>query len=183
MPPFLLFLLAVVVVTALGGCGSVRENLGLGRQPPNEFLVVDRPSLAVPPNFSLRPPGTQGGSPQDIDLTKRAAQLAFGPDAGATPAPALAGGSSLEAQLIEKAGQPEGNIRATIDRESTDLVESNKRFVDYILNWRGNRQPPAAVVDPALEKERITTNVEQKKPLNEGGTPIIERKQGGFLGL
>ncbi|MBM3507404.1 MAG: DUF3035 domain-containing protein, partial [Alphaproteobacteria bacterium] len=40
----------------LGGCSNVRESLGLVRQSPDEFTVVTKSPLVLPPDFGLRPP-------------------------------------------------------------------------------------------------------------------------------
>ncbi|KJS38300.1 MAG: hypothetical protein VR70_10355, partial [Rhodospirillaceae bacterium BRH_c57] len=45
------------LAATLSGCGGgVKETLGLNRQAPDEFQVVSRPPLAIPPEFKLRPP-------------------------------------------------------------------------------------------------------------------------------
>ena len=56
-----------VVAAALVGCGGVRDQLGLTKKPPDEFTVVSKPPLVIPPNFNLRPPltgTTATGEPQ-----------------------------------------------------------------------------------------------------------------------
>ena len=53
---------AAFLMTALAGltaCDGVRESLGLTRHTPDESLVVARPTLTLPPDFDLRPPGTE----------------------------------------------------------------------------------------------------------------------------
>ena len=64
-----LLVLAVTAV-ALSACGSVREDLGLGRSPPDEFAVIDRPPLSMPPDFSLRPPTPGAPRPQETDPSR-----------------------------------------------------------------------------------------------------------------
>jgi hypothetical protein len=46
---------------ALAGCasGEVRETLGINRTAPDEFVIVSRPPLSVPPEFSLIPPDSE----------------------------------------------------------------------------------------------------------------------------
>ena len=43
---------------ALASCetNDVRDSLGLNRSAPDEFVVVSRPALSVPPDFTLVPP-------------------------------------------------------------------------------------------------------------------------------
>ena len=50
-------------MTALAGCsGSVQESLGLGKRQPDEFQVVRRAPLVLPPDFNLRPPEPGAGA-------------------------------------------------------------------------------------------------------------------------
>ena len=45
---------------ALAACDSntVKDTLGLERTAPDEYRVVSRPPLSVPPDFTMRPPTT-----------------------------------------------------------------------------------------------------------------------------
>ena len=49
----------VAVAMGLTACQGVRESLGLTRRAPDERLVVARPTLTLPPDYDLRPPGTE----------------------------------------------------------------------------------------------------------------------------
>ena len=50
-------LLTVAALTlAVSACGGFREQLGLEKQSPDEFRVVSRAPLTLPPDYSLRPP-------------------------------------------------------------------------------------------------------------------------------
>jgi hypothetical protein len=179
--PFLLSMLALPLL--LSGCGGAREALGLGRAQPDEFAVVDRPPLALPPDFSLKPPTPGVSRPQEIDMNRRAEQVVFNTsDAPKTTDSKPVG---LEQMLLQKAGAEtvEPGIRATLDREAGDLVVSNNRFIDHLLWWKGENLPPAAVVDAPEERKRIEANKAEGKPADDGATPIIERKKSGLLGL
>ena len=47
-------------LAALAGCsGTVQEKLGLGKRAPDEFQVVRRAPLILPPDYSLRPPAAR----------------------------------------------------------------------------------------------------------------------------
>jgi hypothetical protein len=96
----------------IGGCaqGSVQDALGMGKRSPDEFAVVRRAPLIVPPDFELRPP--EPGAPRPnigrtsdqarVALTgnqaepSTAAQVLAGatpPAAGQTGAPGLTAGT------------------------------------------------------------------------------------------
>ncbi|MBX6322260.1 MAG: DUF3035 domain-containing protein [Rhodospirillaceae bacterium] len=89
---------ATALAVALGGCQGIRESLGVGKHPPDEFQVVSRAPLSMPPDFNLRPP--QPGAPRPQEGTPRdqaesalfgsgeASADAAGQDPVVTPAPA-----------------------------------------------------------------------------------------------
>jgi hypothetical protein len=92
----------MLALLPVGGCaqGSVQEALGMSKRAPDEFAVVKRAPLIVPPDFELRPP--EPGAPRpNIGRTSDQARVALtrnpaAPDptaqvlAGATP-PTMAG--------------------------------------------------------------------------------------------
>jgi len=53
--------LVVVVVAAslVGGCSGIGRALGFSKRPPDEFEVLARAPLVVPPDFNLRPPAEE----------------------------------------------------------------------------------------------------------------------------
>lgn len=54
------------LVLALTACETteVRDTLGLTRRAPDEFVVVSRPALSVPPEFALVPPDPNATGPR-----------------------------------------------------------------------------------------------------------------------
>ncbi|MDD3288561.1 MAG: DUF3035 domain-containing protein [Alphaproteobacteria bacterium] len=172
-------IISLGLVMALAGCGA-SEALGLGRNAPDEFSVVDRPPLSLPPDFSLRPPQPGAPRPQEVDMTKRASAVVFGSESK------LEGGeqSGAEKALLEGAGaaKAEAGIRDIVDREASQKVAGSEHLVDELLWWR-TKQPPAATVDAVAEKERLKEVKEQGEPVNKGPTPVIEKQKRGLLGL
>ncbi|HYE00408.1 MAG TPA: DUF3035 domain-containing protein [Alphaproteobacteria bacterium] len=160
----------------LSGCGSVRQSLGLEKTVPDEFAVVSRPPLSMPPDYSLRPPRPGASGPGQPAARDVAAATVFG-SARAPNAP-VAIGTAGESTLLglAGAGRADPNIRTTIDREATQLAVADTTIVDSIIFWR--KPPPAGdVVDPAAEAARIRANQAQGKPVTEGTTPVIVRKR------
>ena len=55
-------LVSSVVLTAaiaLTGCSTISSTLGLERHIPDESQVTVHPALTLPPDFNLKPPGTE----------------------------------------------------------------------------------------------------------------------------
>ncbi len=184
MKPRLLIL--PLALFALAACGEVREDLGLGRSVPDEFAVVDRPPLSMPPDFGLRPPKPGAPRPQDIDQTQRASEVLFAGtgDQPITPVKTDATPSDAEKNLIEATGaeKADPNIRSTVDREAAQKVVGNEHLVMDLLWWR-KEEKPMTTVDAPAEAERIKEAKDKGEALNAGATPVIERQKSGFLGL
>lgn len=181
-----LTLLLGLAVIGLSACGSVSESLGLGRAPPDEFAVVDRPPLSMPPDFGLRPPKPGAPRPQEVDMKERASATLFGPSSKAQPvgAPDASDFSGGEKALLEASGADKANpdIRNTIDRETSQKVSGSEHLIDDLLFWR-KTTPEGTVVNAPEEAERIRKAKEKGEAVNQGATPVIEKKKSGWLGL
>ncbi len=56
----------LVASTALVGCQSTKQALGMTKVVPDEFRVVSMAPLVVPPDYSLRPPAPGEPRPQEL---------------------------------------------------------------------------------------------------------------------
>lgn len=64
-PLYALVLVLPLVALITTGCQKTKRVFGMQKNPPNEFAVMQRAPLEVPPDFSLRPPRPGAGRPQD----------------------------------------------------------------------------------------------------------------------
>jgi hypothetical protein len=166
---------------SLTACGDIRDDLGLGRSAPDEFAVVDRAPLSVPPDFTLRPPQPGAPRPQEVDPSQRASDVVFGEDSGSFTDKRQ---SSAERELMTMSGavKADPNIREVVDKEAAQRVVGNEHLVDQLLWWR-KQSPSGTTVNAAAEAARIKAAKEKGLPLNKGATPVIERQKSGWLGL
>jgi hypothetical protein len=84
--------ISLALLTALGGCSGMSRALGGGKRPPDEFTVVGRAPLVVPPDYNLMPPKDAKPDEQrkaDVDPRKMAMEALF--PAGRTDVPAAHG--------------------------------------------------------------------------------------------
>jgi hypothetical protein len=175
-------LLTLGLCASLVGCGeSITESLGLGRNPPDEFAVVDRPSLALPPDFSLKPPKPGAPRPQEINMRERATTVLFG---DAVLSDKTSDKSSGEKALLDAAGagRAEPGIRQMVDKEASEKVVTSQRLIDELLWWR-TPEAPATTVDAAGERDRLKQAAEKGEAINQTPTPVIEKKKRGWLGM
>jgi hypothetical protein len=139
---------------ALGGCGgTVQERLGMGKRAPDEFQVVRRAPLVIPPNYDLRPP-EPGAAPVQQDPAAQAQGLLTGQ---ATSAVAAGPQSAGEVALVQRSPvQARPGIRETLLAENLDLVNLDQGRFLFILNFQQRaRMPQEPVIDPVAETRRL----------------------------
>lgn len=179
-----LFLIALIA--PLGACDALRTAAGLDRTAPDEFTVISRAPLDLPPDFSLRPPQAGALRPQDVTPTQQARQTVFRSnsekDSAASQAAARGNRSAGEMALLKQAGAgaAEPNIRQLVNQENSKLLESDRSFVDRLIFWQKAEQPGNAI-DPTKEAQRLRENAALGKPPTEGESPTIERKKRALL--
>ena len=174
--------LFVLAVTLIGCSGQVGEIIDLSRSTPDEFAVVKRKPLTVPPDFGLRPPEESDRDSQVAlyDTRAEAQNVLFG---NTTPKPvALASLDPTDTAFLDQAGSAEPGIRRLIEQESTDLIHADRNFVQDLLRDLLPKDPPGKVIDPVEAERRVRETVvlsQQKKPPSKA--IIIERNtNSGF---
>ena len=171
---------AVTLAVGLGACEGIKDQLGFGKKAPDEFAVVTKAPLVMPPDFTLRPP-RPGAEPTQEPPTRQLARDAL-----------VGRGSSIladrnlsspgESALSSKAGatNADASIRDVINRETTQLVSKDKSFADALIFWR-KPDPSGSVVDAEKEVQRLRENAAIGKTPTEGEVPVIKRKRKGLL--
>lgn len=175
-------LAGLALAVGLAGCGSLSEKLGFGKQSPDEFTVVKRAPLVLPPNYNLRPPQPGAPRPQEKEPTERARSALLNSAGGESRPQTGEQASAGEAALLRTAhaDAADPDIREKIERETTALVAKNESFTDRLLFWR-EPQPQGEIVDPAKEASRIRENQATGRPVVEGTTPVIRHRKRGLL--
>lgn len=142
---------------------------------PNEFLVVAKPPLTVPPEYNLRPPAPGQARPQELSPEAQARVAVFGVDFGQSA-------SEGERQFIRAAGggATERTVRSQVDFDAAQIVRKNRGFADMILNW-GGTSASEPLIDPAAEAERLRAETEALATVTGGGKVVIQPKQTSKL--
>lgn len=164
------FILLTTAALSLAACSQAKEQLGLTRSSPDEFAVVKRAPLAMPPEYTLRAPRPGAPRPQEQHPSAQAQGAVFG-NAG-QPVEGLTKG---EAAFLDQAGtgvaQP--GIRDIVDQETAAIAPKQQTVAKRLLNIGSdkNQEPEASVVDPIAEAERLKQNKAEGKPVTAGETP------------
>jgi hypothetical protein len=174
---------ALLIVAALGltACDNtgLRRTLGMDNRGPDEFRVVSRAPLDLPPEFGLRPPTPGAARPNELTVREQAKQTVFG---GQGAARMVAGRTPGESALLRQSGavEADASIREVVNRESAQLAAADRSFTDRLIFWR-DPPAPGTVVDPVAEQQRLRENAALGRPATTGETPIISRKRRGIL--
>lgn len=180
-------LLAILpLAMALPSCTGVKEQLGLTKSAPDEFTVVTKAPLIIPPDLTLRPPRPGASGPGDAQARERARRALVGAAAEETSpaAPETAAQpdhSRAEASFLKKAGADEADprIRTVIRRETLAVAEKDPSFIRRLMFWRDDSEEEP-VVDAEKEAERLREAAAKGGSPAEGEVPVIERKSSIF---
>lgn len=171
----------------IAGCDGARSAIGLDKQAPDEFAVVTRAPLSMPPDYGLRPPTPGAERPQERtvrnearDILLRSSRLT--PQDAVRTAVASGRLTPGEAAFLARAGalNVDPAIRQTVNRESTAVAEATAGMLDKVLFWQ-KADEPGTIVDPEKEARRLREARAMGDAVNDGEVPVIERKQRGIL--
>jgi len=162
-------LIAAVSVLALSGCNTASKALGLSKVTPDEFRIVTKAPLVVPPDYALRPPAPGEPRPQELQPDSAARAVLVGQVQAADR-------SAGENRFVARAGaaQPDPLIRFVVDDENGDIAHKDQSFASRVMFWKkgednanvGATAPTAAV--PATPAGALT-----------GGAPVVIAKNPG----
>jgi hypothetical protein len=147
----------------LSGCNSAAQALGITKVTPDEFRVVTKAPLTIPPDYSLRPPSPGEPRPQELQPESAARTAILGLRASQER-------SEGEKLLASKAGGDKADplVRYVVDDEFGDLAHKDPSFADKVMFWHKTAPAPAEAnsakatgadtavpLDPAVEAARL----------------------------
>src|SRR6478672_5890781 len=98
--------ISALVVTSglLAGCNSFREATGANKDAPDEFAVVTKAPLIIPPDFNLKPPRPGAPPANQLSSTDAAQAALYNTDPASTAASIPGDASQGEKLLLAYAG-------------------------------------------------------------------------------
>jgi hypothetical protein len=175
------------------GQGTVQNALGMGKRSPDEFAVVSRAPLILPPDYGLRPP-RPGESRPGVDTPSEQARARLvgqaTPPADGVDQEVLAAafdeasptGSAGERALVSQTttAPSDPDIRRKIAEENMQLAQVEQELFTRLVMWR-DPQGFGTTIDPAAETQRLRTNRIEGKPVTEGESPVIVQRRKSVL--
>jgi hypothetical protein len=169
--------LAAILGTGIGleGCQAVREATGAVKQAPDEFTVLTKAPLVIPPDYNLRPPQPGVASRNEIDPDQQAQAALFAPSAADQAAALGTNYSDGEKLLLSKsqALTADANIRRTVNADAGQ-EDQGPAFASKVLYEGAKPLPPRVVAQPNGQV------VAQAAPVETEG---FFGRNFGFLGL
>lgn len=169
---FLLTLMMTGTALSVAACENTKKQFDFSKKAPDEFAVVKRAPLEMPPTYDLRAPQPGAPRPQEIPTDQIARQSVLGQEV----VNQTARDNSIsqgEAVLLQRTGAASANpaIRAAVDKETAEIAEEEMPGIDHLRRMVGKQvEPPSKVVDPVAETNRIKANKAQGKPVTDGET-------------
>ena len=148
--------ITMALLIGMAGCSDFRRAVGTEKSSPDEFAVVVRPPLSLPPGFTDRP--------EDI-LAKN--KNAIGVDAETSAEAILSVGNSTSVdfeQLFDFSSVPD-DIRAKVDAETFGIQLENRLPLQQLFGGMPDIGP---VLDKMAEDRRL------RKALQDGRLPTDE---------
>jgi len=172
-----------LAVLGASGCASASRALGVSKTTPDEFRVVTKAPLVLPPDYALRPPSPGEPRPQELRPESQARAALMGQNAAASR-------SQGENLLAAKAGGERADplIRYVVDDEFGDVAHKEKGFVDKIFGWTGatgGDSSPSEAAQAATEAAPLDPEAEEERAakLTGGKTVVISRGRGSAIKL
>jgi hypothetical protein len=176
---------ALVSAVALTGCQSSRKILGMEKVTPDEFRVVSKAPLVVPPDYSLRPPAPGEPRPQELQPESAARTALLGKRDAEARSPG-------EQMLVTKAGADKADplIRFVVDDENGDVAHKDKSFADRVMFWRndGTKATPESQAQAAAAGDNVPAPVDaaaeaEKIKALTGGQPVVIARKSSKIKL
>jgi len=155
---------AVTLLSMLSACSDFRKAIGTEKSSPDEFQVVVRPSLVLPPNFSSRPTaatGAQTAATVASDAQAQASVLLGARETGAS--------DYSDIFVFDKIVE---DVRSKVDEETAGIKFERRLPIQVLF---GGLPDVGPVIDKMAEDRRIRRNRLENRSLSYGATPAIDK--------
>ncbi|MED5436494.1 MAG: DUF3035 domain-containing protein [Pseudomonadota bacterium] len=127
---FLTYFILILPIFLIG-CGSeLAKVLGTDKLPPDEFTILTKPDLIIPPDYNLRPPAEGEIRPNPQQPSRELQAILFSNSSNSKDF------SQSEINLMTGADVAESipNIKEVLDSEMRDVEDVNANLKTQIIN-------------------------------------------------
>ncbi len=158
-------IIGLVIVFGTIACSDYRRTIGTEKSTPDEFQVVVRPPLSLPPEFTTRPDATT----TDLGVDEKSSRNLMNKLFERRNTAASGYDEFFELSSIES------DIRVKVDQETTGIIFERRLPINVVF---GGLPEVGPILDQMEEDRRIRTNFMQKRAINEGATPAYDGVYG-----
>jgi len=168
---------------SLMGCSSIRDAAGLGKQSPDEFAVVTKQPLIIPPEFNLRPPRDGAPPTNQVEPTDSAQSALY--DDPATAAKRMAGGQYTDAyfdQMEVLLGMRAARMESTESKERASQQPVQPQRQAAPVSAPPTREAPSMSTGRAPSPTKVTLSAaEQEVAYNSRPRDDMTRQEANAL--
>ena len=144
----------------------MKKEMGFGKKSPDEYQVIANKPLSMPPNYELIPPSEEWQNEvtlnESIDLSEKRLTEA-----------------DKSILVLSDADKADPEIRKILDEEQS-VLKVEKSLLDKILAGEAlinNEEIVEEIIDPDVERARITKKAQEEAIKNINEVPVIKREE------
>lgn len=166
---------------SLAACDSLRSAAGLDKEPPDEFAVVTKAPLIIPPDYNLKPPKPGAPPLNQVSPTEKAEAALYSADPKAVASAVSGNYSQGEKLLLAQTGAATANdtIRQQIAADNRGLDSADQSFTDQLLF--GGQDNTGAPLNADAEKARIDASKNAPPAQTQPQAQDQKQDSGGWL--
>ena len=169
----IVFASLAIASLSVTGCSTAAKGLGLTKSAPNEFNILTKAPLIIPPEYNLQPPRI-GESSSENNYSQKAAREALIGDVDPTEP------TRGEIALMAKAGVGSANQEIRLEIDGQNSVERKTQgFASRILFWRDGQIIDKDGTPIPLDSENEARRLELINSATGGQEVEITRRPGG----
>lgn len=160
--------LVVGIAVALTGCDTLRDAAGMGKSSPDEFAVLTKAPLVIPPDYNLQPPRPGVAPTNQVGPTAAAETALFGSNAAGEDTSANT--SPIEKLVLAdaKVASADPRIRQHLASDHKKMMGADDTFTNDILFWQKPKTNAGAQLNADREARRLD---KQKAGQTAAGRP------------
>lgn len=137
---------------SLGACTYLREAAGMNKMAPDEFAVLTKAPLVIPPDYNLAPPKPGAAPTNQTDPTGTAQSTLFGNDRAGS---ALV--SESEKALLASAGatNADSSVGLHIAADNKSMLAADDSFANDVMFWKPSKPDHSNPVDADAEAKKF----------------------------
>jgi hypothetical protein len=153
--------LVAVAAVSLTGCDTIRSAAGMEKSAPDEFAVLTKAPLVIPPDYNLRPPRPGAVPTNQVEPTESAQTALFGNDAATIASQMPNTYSESEKLLLANAGiqKIDPQVRQNLLSDNKAMLGADDGFTKDILFW----QKPKTDTGQPLNADQEARKADEKK--------------------